>query len=67
MNQADAKEAGETEMPEKRITIIPAIHGKVTADRKASEPDIDWILGKWLERHPEVEARQGDIRIVRCT
>ena len=54
-------------MPEKRITIISAIHGKVTADGKISEPDIYWILSKWLERHPQIRGRQSDIRIVRGT
>ena len=52
-------------MPGKRITIIPRIHGKLTRDRKMSEPDIYWILEKWLERHPQVKGRQRDIRIVR--
>ena len=50
-------------MPRKRIDIIPAIHGKLTRDGKVSEPDVYWILEKWLERHPEVSARQKDIRI----
>ncbi|QEF97861.1 hypothetical protein Mal15_19070 [Stieleria maiorica] len=49
---------------ENRITIIPAIHGKLTSDRKASEPDVAWIVQKWLERHPEVENRRGRIRAV---
>jgi hypothetical protein len=52
-------------MPAKRITIIPRIHGKLTRDRKMSEPDIYWILEKWLERHPEVGGRERDIRITR--
>jgi hypothetical protein len=43
-------------VPGKRITIIPRVHGKVTRERKLSEPDIDWILERWLERHPEVRA-----------
>ena len=51
-------------MPPKRITIIPGLHGKLTADGKLSEPDIYWILEKWLERHPEVKGRERDIRIV---
>ena len=50
-------------MPGKRITIIPRIHGKLTRDRKMSEPDIYWILDRWLERHPEVKGRERDIRI----
>jgi len=52
-------------MPPKRIEIIPAIHGKVTRDRKISEPDILWILEKWLERHPEIKNRQHDLRVLR--
>ena len=32
-----------------------------------SEPDIHWIMEKWLERHPEVKGRERDIRIVRGT
>lgn len=50
-------------MSPKRIAIIPAIHGKLTADGKISEPDIYFILEKWLDRHPEVKERRQDIRI----
>jgi hypothetical protein len=49
----------------KRISIIPAIHGKLTDDGKVSEPDVHWIVEKWLERHPEITNRQGRIRAVR--
>ena len=49
---------------EKRIKIIPAIHGKLTRDGKVCEPDIHWILEKWLERHPEIKKRQKDIRVL---
>ena len=52
-------------MPPKRIEIIPAIHGKLTRDGKISEPDVYWIIEKWLERHPEIKDRQNDIRVVR--
>ena len=52
-------------MTPKRITIIPRIHGKLTRDRKMSEPDIYWILEKWLERHPEVKGRERDVQITR--
>lgn len=52
-------------MPGQRITIIPALHGKPTRDRKVSEPDIFWILERWLERHPEVKGRERDIQITR--
>ena len=50
-------------MPPRRITIIPRINGKLTRDRKMSEPDIYWILEKWLERQPEVKGRERDIQI----
>jgi hypothetical protein len=49
----------------KRITIIPFIHGKLTRDGKMSEPDIYWIVEKWLERHPEIKKRTQDIRVTR--
>lgn len=45
-----------------RITIIPAIHGKLTFDGKVSEPDIAWIIERWLERHPQIKQRRRDIR-----
>lgn len=52
-------------MSRRRIKIIPAIHGKLTRDGKVSEPDVYWILEKWLERHPQIKERQADIRILR--
>jgi hypothetical protein len=52
-------------MTPKRITIIRYIHGKVTRDGKMSEPDIHWIIEKWLERHPHLKKRSKDIRVVR--
>ena len=52
-------------MPGKRITIIPRIHGQLTRDHQMCEPDIYWILEKWLERHPEVKGRERDIQITR--
>jgi hypothetical protein len=52
-------------MAPKRITIIPRIHGKLTRDRKMSEPDIYWIMEKWLERHPEARGREQDFHISR--
>ena len=51
-------------MPAKRIQIIPRIHGKRTRDGKVSEPDIHWIVEKWLARHPEITVRKGDVRVV---
>ena len=50
-------------MNPKRITIIPFIHGKLTRDGKMSEPDIYWIMDKWLERHPQIKKRTQDIRV----
>lgn len=52
-------------MNPKRITIIPFIHGKLTRDGKMSEPDIHWIIEKWLDRHPELKSRTQDIRVSR--
>jgi hypothetical protein len=52
-------------MHQNQIKIIQPIHGKRTSDGKISEPDIYWILDRWLERHPEVQHRHQDIRIVR--
>jgi hypothetical protein len=52
-------------MRTKRIEIIPALHGKLTRDGKLSEPDIYYILEKWLERHPTFKGRENEIRIVR--
>jgi hypothetical protein len=47
------------------IVIIPFLHGKLTADGKLSEPDIYFIMEKWLERHPEFRGREQDFRIGR--
>ena len=47
-----------------RVTIIPRIHGKITKDGKVSEPDIQWIMEKWLERHPEFKNRTQDIAAI---
>ncbi len=52
-------------MREKRIKIIPALRGKLTHDGKLSEPDIYYILEKWLERHPSFIGRENEIRIIR--
>ena len=46
----------------KRVTIIPTIHGKLTYDHKVCEPDVTWIIEKWLDRHPEIRKRQHEIR-----
>jgi hypothetical protein len=57
--------AGDVSLQTKRIEIIPALHGKLTRDGKLSEPDIYFILEKWLERHPAFKGRENEIRIVR--
>ena len=49
----------------KRVQIIPPIHGKVTRDGKVSEPDIYWIMEKWLDRHPQVNHEEHSIRVTR--
>ena len=49
----------------KRVQIIPPIHGKVTRDGKVSEPDIYWIMEKWLARHPQVNHEEHSIRVTR--
>lgn len=54
-------------MNSRRIIIIPFIHGKLTHDGKMSEPDIHWIMEKWLERHPKIKTRTQDIRVSRGT
>ena len=48
-----------------RVEIIPAIHGKITRDGKLSEPDIYWIMEKWLSRHPTINERVREIRVFR--
>ena len=50
-------------MVEGRIVIIPFLHGKLNFDGTVTEPDIDAILEKWLERHPEFRGR--DFHIIR--
>ena len=40
-------------MTEGRIVIMPFLHGKLAPDGTLIEPDIDAIMEKWLERHPE--------------
>ena len=44
-----------------RIVIIPFLQGKLAPDGTLVEPDIDAILEKWLERHPEVRGRKFHI------
>lgn len=52
-------------MTQKRIKLIPAIHGKLTRDGKLSEPDIHAIMDRWLKRHPEMLGREREMRISR--
>ncbi|QDU95791.1 hypothetical protein [Lignipirellula cremea] len=51
--------------PRGRIVVIPFLHGKLTADGKFSEPDIYFIMEKWLARHPEFRGREKQFRLVR--
>jgi len=46
-----------------RIVIIPFLHGKLAADGMLIEPDIEAILEKWLDRHPEFRGR--DFHVIR--
>lgn len=41
-----------------RIVIIPFLHGKLAPGGKLIEPNIDAIMEKWLERHPEFRGRK---------
>lgn len=45
-------------MTEGRIVIIPFLHGKLDIGGSQIEPDIDDILEKWLQRHPEFRGRK---------
>ena len=44
-----------------RIVIIPFLNGKLASDGTLAEPDINAILEKWLERHPEFRGRKFHI------
>ncbi len=44
-----------------RIVIIPFLQGKLAPDGTLIEPDIDVILEKWLERHPQFRGRKFHI------
>ena len=48
-------------MTEGRIVIIPFLHGKLAPDGTLIEPDIDAVLEKWQERHPEFRGRKFHI------
>jgi hypothetical protein len=44
-------------MTEGRIVIIPFLHGKLDVDGSLIGPDIEDILEKWLQRHPQFRGR----------
>jgi len=44
-----------------RIVIIPFLQGKLAPDGTLIEPDIDAIMEKWLERHPQFRGRKFHI------
>jgi hypothetical protein len=48
-----------------RIEIIPFLHGKQAVDGRLIEPDVHFILEKWLQRHPEFRGREREFRITR--
>ena len=50
-------------MTKGRIVIIPFLHGKLTADGKLVEPNIESIVEKWLERHPQFRGSEWGYRI----
>ncbi len=51
-------------MTKGRVVIIPFLHGKLTADGKLVDPNIESILEKWLERHPHFRGSEWGYRIV---
>ena len=53
-------------MVEGRVVIIPFLQGKVNFDGTVTEPDIEAILDRWLERHPEFQGPERDYRIIRA-
>jgi hypothetical protein len=68
MKSSDAlSEDATSTLPSDRIEIILPIHGKLTYDGEVCEPDMYWIVEKWLQRHPEVAERSKDIRVTRGT
>ena len=53
-------------MVEGRVVIIPFLKGKVNFDGTVAEPDIEAILDRWLERHPEFQGPERDYQIIRA-
>lgn len=54
-------------MVEGRVVIIPFLTGKLNFDGSVTEPDIEAILERWLERHPEFQGPERDYRIISGT
>jgi len=52
-------------MVEGRVVIIPFLQGKRNFDGPVTEPDIEAILERWLDRHPEFQGPERDYRIIR--
>ena len=48
-------------MAKGRVVIIPFLRGKLNFDGTVREPDVEAILEKWLERHPEFRGREFHI------
>ena len=48
-----------------RVVIIPFLHGRVGLDGVVGEPDIDDILRRWKERHPELVKDHRDFHIIK--
>ena len=53
-------------MPKYRILIIPVLHGRLTADGKLTEPDIDGIFERWLDRHPQFRGPERDYQVIKA-
>ena len=51
---------------EGRVVVIPFLQGKRNFDGTVTEPNIEAILEKWLERHPEFQGPERDYRIIRA-
>jgi hypothetical protein len=41
-----------------RVAIIPFLEGKLDGNGQLTEPDIDAIFKKWLDRHPEFQEKK---------
>ena len=47
-----------------RVAIIPFLEGKLDGNGQLTEPDIDAIFKKWLDRHPEF--RKKEFHVIRA-